>query len=274
MLNLFRVLFEGDFFYSKELTIGYRKHAEKLFMEDLFIKECIIKGMKNEVAFVRNAFIGFSEMIVVKMHQIIGPLAIRNKENIEKLSSHIGALVGKYTELMGYVRLSNENQKDISTEMVIDQEIDAISVVNSLKHILFYCLGVEKQEFITTEEKALHQEFKKQKELRQKSTIVHNQIYKDMKQILIACMNCWDTRDVIPLNDFYFTRSGMFAKSVRESAPEKLGMTDLQKEIVYMLKTVANASVDLDYPEKTHFESIKNVVGSALDIWINKEELT
>lgn len=77
MLNLFRVLFEGDFFYSKEHPFQFINHAEKLFMEDLFIKECIIKGMKNEVAFVRNAFTAFSEMIVVKMHHIIGPLAIR-----------------------------------------------------------------------------------------------------------------------------------------------------------------------------------------------------
>jgi len=66
----------------------------------------------------------------------------------------------------------------------------------------------------------------------------------------------------------------MFAKSVREKPPEKLAMNDLQKEIVDMLKMVANASTEVDHPDKSHFLSVRNIVGSALDIWIDKKELT
>ena len=83
----------------------------------------------------------------------------------------------------------------------MDQEIDAIQLVNGLKNILHYCFGVEE-----------HLDDAKCSELK-KNSKVHKRIYVDLHKIIEACLNCWGTRGTIPLRDYFFTRSGMFAQS-------------------------------------------------------------
>ena len=51
---------------------------------------------------------------------------------MDMLQEDIANIITIYTQLMGEVRLED-----------IDQEIDAIQLVNGLKNILHYCFGVE-----------------------------------------------------------------------------------------------------------------------------------
>ena len=98
-----RVIFEGEFFYSHDHDKKMRDHAQDLFLDDLFVDKCIIKGLENETSFVRNAFIKFSSDIVVKMHEIIGPFSKQDnytKNNSKKLSMHIEKFINKYTVLL------------------------------------------------------------------------------------------------------------------------------------------------------------------------------
>jgi hypothetical protein len=81
LLNLLKViLFEGEF-YSQKLRIIKEKeqpnhlraiteNAKNLFQKPLFL-DCVVDGMKNEVAFVRYHYILFAQKIIPFMKDIL-----------------------------------------------------------------------------------------------------------------------------------------------------------------------------------------------------------
>lgn len=44
-------------------------------------------------------------------------------------------------------------------------------------------------------------------------------IFEILHKILVACLNCWSSKPILQLRNFYFTRSGMFAYHQDDNEP-------------------------------------------------------
>jgi predicted O-linked N-acetylglucosamine transferase (SPINDLY family) len=96
LLNLLKVVFFECNFSNITNTPESKEYCEKIFKESSLI-DSIIKGMKNEVSFVRYHFIQFATTIMESMKKLL---------KAADYTKHITKLIECFCELMKHVDVS------------------------------------------------------------------------------------------------------------------------------------------------------------------------
>lgn len=92
LLNLLKVIF----FQCNFVTDESKKDCERVFKSPFFI-DSLIKGLRNEVSFVRYHFIQFIVILIPTMKDII---------KVEDLKVHIQKLIDCFCNLLNHVDVS------------------------------------------------------------------------------------------------------------------------------------------------------------------------
>jgi hypothetical protein len=92
-LNLLKVIF----FHCNFQTPETKENCERIYRDPLLI-DCLIKGMKNEVSFVRYHFIQFTTTIMEHMKKHLKP---------QDFTRHVTKLIECFCSLMQHVDVSN-----------------------------------------------------------------------------------------------------------------------------------------------------------------------